>query len=285
MVAKSARAENVKAKQLRAKQLAAERRRRVIIATSAVVGVVVVVAALVIASIFAPKSGPKPSGPLDAQVASTLGGIPVASFDTVALGEGVTNPPTTISSDARTKDGKPNFLYVGAEYCPYCAAERWPVTVALMRFGTFTNLQAAFSAPAPEVYPNTATLSFHGATYSSQYLSFTGYETQDNASQPLDTLSADDQATFSKFDPKGSIPFVDYGGKAASNGASIDGTLLAGKSQQDIANAIADPTTAISKAVLGSANVISARICQMTGQQPAAVCSSPGVAAAAAAQQ
>ena len=59
---------------------------------------------------------------------------------------------------------------------PYCATERWPLVVALSRFGTWNNLSASFSAPAPEVNPNTATVSFHGATYSSQYVSFTGYE-------------------------------------------------------------------------------------------------------------
>jgi len=31
-------------------------------------------------------------------------------------------------------------VYIGAEYCPYCAVERWPLIVALNRFGTLTNL-------------------------------------------------------------------------------------------------------------------------------------------------
>lgn len=282
MATKSARPKNVSLNKMRAQQQAAEKRRRLIIAGSAVVGVIVVVAALVIASIFAPKSGPKTSSPLDPAVATTLSSIPASTFDTVARGEGVDNPPKAITSDARTKDGKPNLLFVGAEYCPYCAAERWPLTVAMMRFGQFSSLQQAFSGPAPENSPNTATLGYHGATFTSQYLSFTGYETQDNAHQPLDTLSAEDQAVFSKFDTNGSIPFLDFGGKAASSGASVDVGIFAGKSQQDIASAIADPTTPISKAVLGSANVVSAQICQMTNQQPAAVCSSSGVTAAAA---
>lgn len=282
MATKSARANNVRVNQMRAQQKAAEKRRRTIIAGAAIVGVVVVVAGLVVASIFAPKSGPKPSGPLDASIASTLSGLPASTFDTVGRGEGVSNPPKAITSDARTKDGKPNLLFVGAEYCPYCAAERWPLTVAMMRFGQFSSLQQAFSAPAPENSPNTATLGYHGASFTSQYLSFTGYETQDNANQPLDTLSAEDQAVFSKFDTNASIPFLDFGGKAASSGASVDADIFAGKSHQDIANAIADPSTPISKAVLGSANVLSAQICQMTNQQPAAVCSSSGVTAAAA---
>jgi hypothetical protein len=58
-------------------------------------------------------------------------------------------------------------LYAGAEYCPFCAAERWALATALSRFGTFTNLGTTASAGGQEYAPNTATLSFHGATYTS----------------------------------------------------------------------------------------------------------------------
>jgi hypothetical protein len=281
-VAKSARTENVRLNQLRAQQEAADRRRRVVIAVSAVVAVVVLVAALIVASLLAPNNAASGSSPLDPAVAATLGGVPASAFDTVGAGAGASNPPKSISGAPLTADGKPKVLYVGAEFCPYCAAERWPFVVAMARFGQFGNLQAASSAAAPEVFPNTPTLSFHGATYTSQYLSFTGVETQTNTHQPLETLSAEDQKVFDTNNPDGSIPFIDYGGKATSSGASVDASLFAGKTQAEIATAIADPSTPIAKAVLGSANVITARLCQLTGTQPAAVCSSAGVAAVAA---
>jgi hypothetical protein len=48
------------------------------------------------------------------------------------------------------------MLYIGAEYCPYCAAERWPLVMALSKFGTFSNLpqrgvlgRRSWRAPAP----------------------------------------------------------------------------------------------------------------------------------------
>ena len=50
--------------------------------------------------------------------------------------------PASIDAPALTADGKPEVLYVGAEYCPFCAAERWPVVVALSRFGTWSGLSA-----------------------------------------------------------------------------------------------------------------------------------------------
>ncbi|MEP6632207.1 MAG: DUF929 family protein [Lapillicoccus sp.] len=284
-MAKSARGDNARLKQLRAQQQAQERRRRLLIAIGAVVAVVVVVAVLVVVSLVAPKKTSAGATPLDAAVASTLTGIPAKAFDTVGVGQGASNPPKAISAPALTADGKPRVLYVGAEFCPYCAAERWPFVAAMSRFGQFGNLQATASAAAPEVFPDTPTLSFHGATYTSQYLSFTGVETQTNTHLPLDTLSGDDQKLFDTYNSGGGIPWIDYGGKAASGGASIDATLLAGKTQATIAAEIADPATPLSKAVLGSANVITARLCQLTGNQPAAVCTSSAVTAVASSVQ
>ena len=272
--------ENARLNQLRAQQAAEQRRRRLVIAVSAVVAVVVVVAGLVLASILAPKKSAGGSTPLDAAVYATLTGVPLATFDAIGAGQGASNPPKAISAPALTADNKPRVLYVGAEYCPYCAAERWPFVVAMARFGQFSGLQATTSGAAPEVSPNTPTLSFHGASYTSQYLSFTGVETQTNTHQPLDTLSADDQKLFDTYNSGGGIPWIDYGGKAASGGASIDAGLLAGKTQAEVATAIADPSTPLSKAVLGSANTITAQLCQLTANQPTAVCTSSGVTAA-----
>jgi hypothetical protein len=284
-VAKSARTSNARLNQLRAQQQAVERRRRLTIAIAAVAAILVVVAVLVGVALFGPKQEAAASGPLDASVYTKLSTIPVSTFDQVGLGVGVSNPPTTISAPPLTADGKPNVLYVGAEYCPFCAAERWPFVVAMTRFGQFANLQATSSGAAPEAYPNTATLSFHGASFTSDVLSFSGVETQTNTNQPLDKLTDDQQKIFSTYNPGGSIPFIDYGGKATATGASVDPSLFAGKTQAQIATEIADPTTAIGKAVLGSANVISARLCQLTSNQPATVCTSSGVTAAAAQQK
>ena len=281
-VAKSARTNNVRLNQLRAQQQAAERRRRLTIAIAAVAAILVVVAVLIGVALFGPKQQAVASGPLDAAVYSTISTIPAATFDQVGLGVGVSNPPKQGSAPALTTDGKPGVLYVGAEYCPFCAAERWPFVVAMARFGEFANLQATSSGAPPEAYPNTATVSFHGATYTSQYLGFTGIETQTNTQQPLDQLTGDNKTIFDTYNPGGSIPFIDYGGKATATGASVDPSIFAGKSQQQIADDIANPATTIGKAVLGSANVISAQLCLLTNNQPADVCTSSGVTAAAA---
>jgi hypothetical protein len=52
-------------------------------------------------------------------------------------------------------------------------------------------------------------------------------------------------------------------------------------SHRQIATALSDPTSPVAKAVDGSANVLTAALCEVTGQRPSAVCTAPGVVAAA----
>jgi hypothetical protein len=266
----------------------AARRRRRFAVFGPIVAVLLVVAVFVAAKAGtgagSAKSGQSASA-ADAAVIAQVSSVPAAVLNTVGTGT-VTAVPKPISGAALTQNGRPRILYVGAEYCPYCAAERWAVVVALARFGTFANLGQTASSPS-DVYPSTATLTFHGATYTSSYLSFTGKETSSNhvvngSYAPLDTLSAADQALVDKYDPNRSIPFIDIGGKYVISGASYSPAVLQGKTQAQIAAALADPASAIAKSIDGTANVITAAVCASTGGQPATVCTAPGVTAAAA---
>jgi thiol-disulfide isomerase/thioredoxin len=276
-----------------AAQQQAERRRRLLLAVGAVVLVVVIVGGLVTIRLVGggKKTATGPSGAADAGLVTALSSIPDSTFAAVGISE-VKAAPSAITAPALTADGKPKVLYIGAEFCPYCAAERWPVTVALSRFGTFSNLGTTHSA-SEDVFPNTPTLSFHGATYTSQYLAFTGVETTTNEMvgngyKPLDTPTAEDQKTFDTYnkppyvDSDGSIPFIDLGGKYVGSGATYSPDLLAGKTPTEIADALKDPSSPIAKAVDGSANVYTAAICKLTNNQPAKVCSTDAVTAAAA---
>ncbi|TCC33106.1 DUF929 family protein [Kribbella speibonae] len=276
-----------------AAQQQAERRRRLLLAVGAVVLVVVIVGGLVTIRLVGggKKTATGPSGSAGADLVTALSSIPDSTFAAVGTSE-VKAAPSAITAPALTAGGKPKVLYIGAEFCPYCAAERWPVTVALSRFGTFSNLGTTHSA-SEDVFPNTPTLSFHGATYTSQYLAFTGVETTTNEMvgngyKPLDTPTAEDQKTFDTYNKPpyvasdGSIPFIDLGGKYVGSGATYSPDLLAGKTQTEIANALKDPSSPIAKAVDGSANVYTAAICKLTNNQPEKVCSTEAVTAAAA---
>ena len=71
-------------------------------------------------------------------------------------------PPCSTASPRSSATGKPEVLYVGAEFCPFCGAERWPLIVALSRFGHFTTLTNMQSAQALGV-PRHPDLQLRGA--------------------------------------------------------------------------------------------------------------------------
>lgn len=256
---------------------------------------VVVVAVLVVLTLVTGAGGPKSGQAASAAasgVVAQVASVPASVLNEVGVGT-ASAKPTTITAPALTTGGKPEVLYIGAEYCPYCAAERWAVVVALSRFGAFSGLGETASSPS-DVFPNTSTLTFHGASYASNYLTFTGKEIQSNQVvngkyAPLDTLSSAQQALFDKYDAPpyassaGSIPFIDIGGRYLISGASYDAQVLQGKTQAQIAAALSDPNSAIAKAVDGTANLITAAVCQLTNGQPGAVCQSSGVTTATAA--
>lgn len=161
------------------------------------------------------------------------------------------------------------------------------MVVALSRFGTFANLSATTSAPQPEVLPNTATLSFYGSSYTSEYLSLSTAETETNHPAPgggythLQDLTAQQKQLFGTYGTNqyvgsdGSIPFIMIGNRYAWAGASYDPGLLQGLSFDQIANQLEDPRSEIARAIDGAANQITAMLCQLTESQPAEVCSAP----------
>ncbi|HEY0238480.1 MAG TPA: DUF929 family protein [Friedmanniella sp.] len=272
-----------------------QRRRRLTWFGLPVALVVLVVAVLVVVKVSgvgqhaaAPSAS---TGAAADQVVSAVTSVPAAVLDQVGAGSGVT-PPKRVDAPALTADGKPRVLYVGAEYCPYCAAERWAVVVAMSRFGTYAGLGQTASS-AQDVFPSTPTLSFHGAAYTSQTVAFTGVETESNVVAgsgyaPLDTLSPADEQLFSTYNAPpyvegsgGSIPFIDIGGTYLVSGASFTPQVLQGLTHEQVAAALSDPTSPVAKGVDGAANVITAAVCTSTQQQPAAVCGSAGVQAAA----
>ena len=63
------------------------------------------------------------------------------------------------NSTELTLNNKPEILYIGAEYCPFCAAQRWSMIIALSRFGTFSNLHFMTSS-ASDYSPSTPTFTF-----------------------------------------------------------------------------------------------------------------------------
>lgn len=143
--------------------------------------IALIIGAMVLARVFlVGRGGEAERQPAPPSVVQALGAIPADVTSQIGRGTAQGSPIAVNGPPLTGPRGLPEVLYVGAEYCPYCAAERWALVVALSRFGTFQNLQLARSA-ADDVYPSTPTFSFYGATYQSPYLEFRAVELQSSA--------------------------------------------------------------------------------------------------------
>jgi thiol-disulfide isomerase/thioredoxin len=282
------------AAQRAAQQQAQVRKRRLWLAGGSIVAVIAVVVAFVLASSNGSSSGSSsgntaapPTGSALTSVLGQLTSVPAGTLDQVGAGTTSSNP-TTITGPALTSAGKPEMLYIGAEYCPYCAAERWAMIVALSRFGTFSGLAPIRSAAKDgggnaEPFPLTPTWTFAKATYTSPYLTFTPVEGYTNIPDTatgfytvLQPPTAAQQALLDKYDAanQGAIPFIDYGNRFMSVGASYNPAILSGLTWAQIADDLHDPSSAVGKSVLGTANFATAAICSLTDNKPASACTS-----------
>ena len=272
----------------------ARTRNRILIAGGAIVAVVGIVLGFILTGSHSTTGGSgggtgpaAPAGQALANLITTTTSVPAATMDRIGAGH-VSAPPKAISGAPLTSGGKPEVLYIGAEYCPYCAAERWAMVVALSRFGTFSGLQVTHSAAVngagqAELYPNTATWTFAHATFASNYLTFTPVETYTNVPDPatgfytpLQTPTKEQLALLEKYDSAsgGDIPFIDYGNKYLIVGASYDPGVLAGLNWNQIAAALHNPGSPVAAGVLGTANYMTAAICGLSHDQPASACTS-----------
>lgn len=266
--------------------------------TIAVVAVVAIFVAL--------KATSKPAGVATASKSSTIAPaslvsavthVPAASFAKAGVGTSptVTGPLKLPAAPALKKAGLPRIVFIGADYCPYCATERWALIAALSRFGTFSHLGITHSSTT-DVFPGTLTFSFFGSSYKSPYLDFTPVETNTNTASSsgsypvlqnptttennlLGTYDVPPYVPSSKSD--GSIPFVDYANQYLAIGATYQATSIQGLSRSQIAAQMTKATGTAGTQIDQAANRITAAVCQVTHDAPASVCSQPVVKAAA----
>lgn len=268
----------------------ARRNRRRTAVIVAAMAILLVVATMVAIKLLTTR-GPSPTRrePVSPAVLRDLTGTPAAVAERIGRGS-ATNLPTPVRGELlRGPSGRPLVVYVGAEYCPYCAAERWALVVALSRFGHFDGLTISRSA-LDDVYPGTPTFSFYGARYTSDYLEFEAVETQTSTRvggsyQTLQTPTAAQQQLIDQYDAPpyvapenaGAIPFLDVANQFVLAGTSFSPGLLANRSWESIAADVARGDTDQARAIIGSANVITAAICAATSDSPASVCGQPSI--------
>ncbi len=283
-----------KAASLRAEAARRDRQRRqlVVAGTGLVLVIVIAVVAIVVAS-RSSTPGTQSTTAADSAFIGKMTTVPAAVYDKV--GAPATASATILkvpSGQILTKDGKPRVVYVGAEFCPFCAGERWALVGALARFGTFTGLAPTRSAANDGNIP---TVTFVKSTYTSDVIAFDAYETQDRNHQPLQTLPDDITRLITRYDAPpyvsasstGAIPWTWFG-PWQTVGSSVDLTNFTGGGStatvtfDQVAAAMQSGSRGLGASIDAAANVISAQVCQLTGGKPAQVCTSAGVTAAAA---
>ncbi|PWT78699.1 MAG: hypothetical protein C5B60_00790 [Chloroflexi bacterium] len=248
-------------------------------------GVLVVVLIIVFIGTHGGASTGTNRQPVPVAVMQGVTSVSPSTFATVGTGE-VPNPFTATGGSSsfprvpilRNGSGKPIFLYIGAEYCPYCAAERWAMVIALSRFGTFSNLHI-ISSSATDVFANTPTFTFYKSTYTSSYIDFQPVEVQDRNGNPLETMTSAQSQLFNKYNSGQSYPFLNFGNQYIAIGASYNNTVLSDQDWQSIAKLLANPNSPVTQSIVGTANYMTAAICQITGNKPANVCTAAPIPA------
>ncbi len=196
------------------------------------------------------------------------------------VGPGIVYPyPSKISGKNVTLvGGKPTVIYVGAEYCPYCALTRWGFIIALMRFGSFQYLRYMASSSS-DVFPSTPTFTFYNSTYGSSAISFLPTEIENRSGAQLQQLSQLQSAAALAYDTNEAIPFIDFGNQSVQIGipqSTSPGTLR-GMNWSQIIVQLSQPNSTVAQTIVGQANIFTAQICRMDNFTPASVCDQPYV--------
>ncbi len=202
--------------------------------------------------------------------------LAAVSLDAIVAAYEANPPENTLQTDGDVAEApagaQAEVLYIGAEFCPYCAAERWALTVALSKFGEFSNLSLITSSGG-----DVPTLSYVGSTFAGDLVVFDPVELQDQDGEPLEDAT-DAQMERFRGAGGGAFPFIDIPGVGFQKGGSVAFPVLVGHTQGAIAAELAasteddtDPDT-IPGTVNASAGAFIRAICEATGGEPGAVC-------------
>ena len=228
---------------------------------------------------------------------NTVSSVPQSVYDTVGVSSPA-NPVTPLRATTRggnaplwlaTVNGgapEPVVFFYGAEFAPYAAAERWPLVLALSRFGTFDRLGLVQSTTTA-AFPNVSTFTFYNSYYTSRYVILEPIERYSaldpTGAKYLNLQTPDARQSTAVADLASSpttFPLLDVSSRWVLNGSSFTPGVLMGLSQDEIAGDLSSPLSPLTEAVVSAANEITATICSVDGQKPGNVCQSRGVLAA-----
>lgn len=238
--------------------------------------------------------------PAPSSLLATITSVPGTVYDTV----GVSSPDNPVQPlqpagngnaplwEATVDGGAPQpvVFFYGAEFAPYAAVERWPLIMALSRFGTFKQL-GLMQSSGTTAFADLSTFTFwndtNTQTYTSKYFIFESVERYSSLNPTggrylvLQTPDARQAAAIAAY---GTTPntfaLTDVANRFVLSGSSFAPGVLSGLTQSQIAGNLSTPDSPLTQAVVSAANEITASICAVDGDKPDAVCESKGVLAA-----
>jgi thiol-disulfide isomerase/thioredoxin len=180
-----------------------------------------------------------------------------------------------VSKETMRRNGKLFVFFMGAEYCPYCAAERWSVVRALSKYGQWSGLKQTMSAAREETFLNLPTYDLTEATYTSPHVEFVSREIKDREFKPLQKLLKTEEKLVRIYDPDKSIPFLLIGGRFMQIEAGFTPKIFIGHTFRQTETELKKIESDIRKTIDDEANIISALMC-VSGLPPE-LCKETGV--------
>jgi thiol-disulfide isomerase/thioredoxin len=181
-----------------------------------------------------------------------------------------------VSKEIIKRNGKLLIFFMGAEYCPYCAAERWAIVRALSKYGQWSGLKQTMSAARDEPFLNLPTYDLTEATYSSPNVEFVSREIKDREFKPLQKLLKTDEKLVRKYNPEKVIPFLLIGGRFMQIEAGFSPKIFIGHTFRQTETELKKFESDIRKTIDDEATIISALMC--VAGLPAELCKETGIA-------
>ena len=181
-----------------------------------------------------------------------------------------------VSEDTVRRGGKLTVFFMGAEYCPYSAAERWAIVRSLQKFGQWEGLKQTISAARDQPFLNLPTYDFTEATYNSPHIEFVAREIKDREFKPFQKLMKTEEKIVRKHDPKKEIPFLLLGGRFMQIGSGFPPKIFIGHTFRQTETELKKVESEIRKTIDEEANIITALLC-LSGLPPE-LCKEAGTA-------
>ena len=181
-----------------------------------------------------------------------------------------------VSKDTIRRDGKLLVFFMGAEYCPYCAAERWAIVRALQKYGRWSGLKQAISAARDEPFLNLPTYDLTEAAYTSPHIEFVAREIEDREFKPLQKLLENEEKLLKQYNSEKQIPFLLIGGRFMQIEAGFTPKIFIGHTFRQTETELKKAESEIRKTIDAEANIIRALLCVVG--LPAELCKETGVA-------